>query len=603
MGIKVKISDLVVNEIAKMGVDTFFGVTGGAAVHFFDSIDKNPELDAIYFNHEQGAAFAVEAYAKTSRKFGAGVFTTGPGATNALTGLTAAWLDSVPCIFISGQARSNQTINGRNLRQVGTQELDIVSMVKSVTKYAVTIFDIKTVKYHLHKAFYLACHGRPGPVWLDIPVDIQWSFIDTDDLIDFCPEPLCLPFKKDSQHLNSPVSQVAQIIRSAQRPIVLAGYGVRLSNAEEELREFVQKYNIPFVSTWNLADWVKTDHYLNLGRPGLSGQRGANMALQNSDVIIVIGSHLNASIIGTRPEFFARDAQIVMVDIDVNELEHCPVNLEVGINQDVKAFLHQISKHLGQWSPTRAVLERWKSLYLKYKEFNRVALEFSDNKDLVNTYYFKYLLSKNSQESDIFVIDGGGTIVYSSLQSIELKKDQKIVLSAGLCSMGSGIPEAIGAHFASPHSQIYCFVGDGSFPFNMQEIQIIKDLDLPIKIFVFNNSGYVSIRTTQNQFLDGRVCGSSPNSGLHLIDVNKAANLFDLPYSIISSQYSLENLLKKLIDKKGPCICEVLVSDKQEIVPRQGFDEKNGRFEPRPIDDMYPYLDRALYRSLKVASD
>lgn len=605
MGIRVKISDLVIDEIAKAGVDTFFGVTGGAAVHFFDSIEKNPDLKAIYCNHEQGAAFAVEAYAKTNKKFGAGIFTTGPGATNALTGLAAAWLDSIPCIFISGQARTNQTINGRNLRQVGTQEVDIISMVKSVTKYATTIYDIKDVKYHLQKAIYLAQHGRPGPVWLDIPVDIQWSFIDFEELIDFYPESEEFSAQVDAQNLVADILKVAKLIRSAKRPIVLAGYGVRLSSAEDTLREFVEKFQIPFVSTWNLVDWITADHDLNLGRPGLSGQRGANLALQNSDLVIAIGSHLNATIIGTRPELFARDADIVMVDIDLNELENCPVHLEVGINQDAKKFLQEIKLALGQWVALSDTLEKWKSLCDQYKSFNRIAIDYSKNQDLVNTYYFKYLLSKNSQEGDIFVVDGGGTIVYSALQSIEIKPNQRIILSAGLCSMGSGIPEAIGAHFASPNSQIYCFVGDGSFPFNMQELQIIKDLKLPIKIFVFNNSGYVSIRTTQNEFLDGRIIGSSPNSGLHLLNISKIAGAFNLPYFYIDRQESIEGTLTELLLKKeGPLICEVMVSDKQEIVPRQGFFAKNGgQFEPRPIEDMYPFLDRALFKSLMVVLD
>lgn len=605
MGIRVKISDLVINEIAKAGVDTIFGVTGGAAVHFFDSIQKNPKLKAIYCNHEQGAAFAVEAYAKTNKKFGAGIFTTGPGGTNSLTGLAAAWLDSIPCIFISGQARTNQTVNGRNLRQVGTQEVDIISMVKSVTKYAITIYDIKEVKYHLQKAIYLAKHGRPGPVWLDIPVDIQWSFIDSDELIDFDPASEGFDAKVESQNLAADISKVAQLLRSAKRPVVLAGYGIRLSNAEDALQEFVNKFQIPFVSTWNLVDWVTTDHALNLGRPGLSGQRGANLALQNSDLIIVIGSHLNATIVGTRPELFARDADIVMVDIDFNEIENCPIHLEVGISQDAKEFLHELSLELGQWTAFSDTHEKWKGLCDLYRSFNRIALDYSKNQDLVNTYYFKYLLSKNSQEGDIFVVDGGGTIVYSALQSIEIKSKQRIILSAGLCSMGSGIPEAIGAHFASPQSQIYCFVGDGSFPFNMQELQIIKDLKLPIKIFVFNNSGYVSIRTTQNEFLGGRIIGSSPNSGLHLLNISKIAEAFDLPYSLIGTQESLEDALNEvLIKKEGPLVCEVMVSDKQEIVPRQGFVPKNGgQFEPRPIEDMYPFLDRELFKSLMVAPD
>lgn len=605
MNEKIKISDLVIGEIANTGVDTFFGVTGGAAVHFFDSIEKNPKLKAIYCNHEQGAAFAVEAYAKTSRKFGAGIFTTGPGGTNALTGLSAAWLDSIPCIFISGQARTNQTVNGRNLRQVGTQEIDIISIVKAITKYAVTVYDINKVKYHVQKAIYLATHGRPGPVWIDIPVDIQWSLVDSSELPAFNPEVEKFTLQDEFKKLSVDVSRVAQLIKSAKRPIVVAGYGVRLSNAETLLSKFVEKYRIPFVSTWNLADWSPADHYLNVGRPGLSGQRGANLALQNSDLIIAIGSHLNSTIIGTRPELFARDADIVMVDIDPNELEHCPIHLEVGIHSDATEFIKEMDEELDSWLATGEIYENWNNLCDRYKKFNQIALDYRDNKNFVNTYYFFHLISNFSKNKDIFVVDGGGTTVYAAFQSIQTKVDQKIILSAALCSMGSGIPEAIGAHFACPTSQIYCFVGDGSFPFNMQELQIIKNLNLPIKLFVFNNRGYVSIRTTQNEFLGGRIIGSSPTTGLHLPSVSKAAAAFDLPYHVLDSQISLdENLTSLLINNASPFICEVMVSDEQDIVPRQGFAKvPGGKFEPRPIEDMHPFLDKLLFKSLMVVED
>jgi acetolactate synthase-1/2/3 large subunit len=265
----------------------------------------------------------------------------------------------------------------------------------------------------------------------------------------------------------------------------------------------------------------------------------------------------------------------------------------------------KLNKDLGLWRPAKDCRQEWQVFCNRYKSFNRIALDYSENKDLVNTYFFKHLLSKHSKEGDIFVVDGGGTIVYSAFQSIEIKAGQKIILSAGLCSMGSGIPEAIGAHFASPNSQIYCLVGDGSFPFNMQEIQIIKDLNLPIKIFVFNNGGYVSIRTTQNQFLGGRIIGSSPISGLHLLDISKIAAAFNLPYHKIVSQESLDELLSEdLLVTAGPFICEVMVSEKQEIVPRQGFIiKKDEQFEPCPLEDMYPFLDRKLFKSLMVTLD
>ncbi|MCX6733043.1 MAG: thiamine pyrophosphate-binding protein [Candidatus Roizmanbacteria bacterium] len=601
MGQRVKISDVVVSEIVKCGVDTFFGVTGGAAVHFFDSIEKIPGVKSIFLNHEQAAAFAVESYAKARKSLGAGIFTTGPGATNALTGLAAAWLDSIPCILISGQVRSNQTVRGRPLRQVGTQEVDVVAMVKSMTKYAVTVYDIREVKYHVQKAIFLATHGRPGPVWLDIPVDISWSFIDSDELLDFVPgnetdSGLIVPALVPSK-----VTRVAELIRLARRPVVVAGYGVRLSGGEAALKNLIEKYNLPFVSSWNLPDWIPSDHPLNLGRPGLSGQRGANMALQNCDLIVAVGSHLNATIVGTRPEYFAREAHIVVVDVDANEIEHCPLGLEVAVNADAQRFCVELDGQLSIQDFPENPYSDWLVYCSRYKALNRIALDYENNRDRVNSYYFKYLLSTLAKPGDLFVADGGGTIVYSSFQSIETKEAQRLLLSTGLCSMGSGIPEAIGAHFALPERRIYCFIGDGSLPFNMQELQIITDLRIPILLFVFNNDGYVSIRTTQNDFLERRVVGSSPSSGLHLPKVKNIAQAFDLPYVLIDTQENLEVRLGEILRQEGPLFCEVMVSPDQEIVPRQGFSQRSdGTFEPRPIEDMYPFLDRELFQSLMI---
>jgi acetolactate synthase-1/2/3 large subunit len=603
MNSKIKVSDIVIEELKKNGVDTVFGVTGGAVVHFFDSIEKIDGIKSVFLNHEQSASFALEAYAKVRRSIGAGIFTTGPGGTNALTGLVAAWADSTPCIFISGQVRTNQTIHGRSLRQVGTQEIDIISMVKSVTKYAVTVYEVDKVKYHIQKAIYLATHGRPGPVWVDIPVDISWTFVEPSSMTEFVPEsdlgaPAPLPVDL------AQISRVAELIRCAHRPLVVVGAGVRLSHAEQKLIEFLEKHQLPFVATWNVCDFVPSDHSLNMGRPGLSGQRGANLALQNSDLLISIGSHLNATIVGTRPEMFARDAKIVMVDIDANELEHCPVGLEEAVNTSVGEFLESLMANLSDWCPSDKQTKNWSNHCAKYKNLNRIAVDYKNNREKVNSYYFKYVLSSLSNPGDLYVVDGGGTIVYSSFQSIELKENQRIILSTGLCSMGSGLPEAIGTSFAYPGRRIFCFVGDGSLPFNMQELQVIKNFELPVKVFVFNNEGYVSIRTTQNDFLAGKEVGSSPSSGLCLPESKNVAEAFGLPYFRIENQENLLGELERLMNCEGPFVCEVMVSPKQEIVPRQGFlPRADGTFEPRPIEDMYPFLDRELFRTLMITPE
>ncbi|MEQ8507671.1 MAG: thiamine pyrophosphate-binding protein [Rhodospirillaceae bacterium] len=598
---QIKISDVVAKELKKIGIDTVFGVTGGAVVHLFDSIERLDGIKSVFMNNEQAASYAVEAYSKAKTSPAAGIFTTGPGATNALTGLAAAWLDSLPCIFISGQVRSNQTINGRKLRQVGSQEVDIVPVVTPLTKYAVTIYRAEDIKYELQKAIHYATSGRPGPVWLDIPVDVQWAFVNENNLKDFVPDKEEQSLSDFATPLNSDIENVGELLKAASRPLIIAGYGTSLSGAQEELKSFIETHRIPCVTTWNMSDWLPSSHELNAGRPGLSGQRGANLAVQNCDLLIAIGSHLNSTIVGTRPELFARDANIIVVDIDANELEHIVVGGETCIKSDAKRFLYSMAAFLGDWRQEEFASETWLRAINRYKELNRIALDYEKNRQSVNSYYFSHVLSNVAGHDDIFVIDGGGTIVYSSFQSIETRGRQRLILSTGLCAMGSGLPESIGVSEAFPDRAVHCLVGDGSLPFNVQELSIISGRELPIKVFVFNNQGYVSIRTTQKEFLDANYVGSSLNTGLFLPEVEKIAEAFGLAYIKISDQSSLESRISEVLAWPGPLICEVMVSPDQEIVPRQNFASiENGIFEPQPLEDMHPELDRNYFNSLMI---
>ena len=594
----IKGSDFIIDFLQKKGCEKFFGVTGGAAVHLFDSVEKNPKTEAIYFNHEQSASFAVNSYSRYKNKIGVGIFTTGPGATNSLTGLSAAWLDSIPCIFLSGQARTDQTINGRNLRQVGTQEIDIVSMVRSVTKYAKTIYSLENLQYELQKAIYYATTGRPGPVWLDIPGDIGWSFIKIKDQLSFYPSKE--EIKKYSAVSNKLLNKFSKTLNTSllnsSRPIIVAGYGIRLSNADLLVKKFIKSTNIPYVVTWSNFDAFDSEDKLNLGCPGIAGHRGANLALHNSDLIIAIGSHLNSSIVTVRPDSFAPNAKIIMIDIDKNEINNSPLKLTHSINCDINKLFSHLAKTKFNYKNTN---KEWFQYISKYQKQNLIALGYKKNKDKINSYYFQHVLSELLDKSYSYVIDGGGTIVYSSFQSLRVKSKQRVILSTSLCSMGSGIPESIGVHYADKTKKIVCFIGDGSLPFNVQELQLISNIKMPIIIFVFNNNGYTSIKSTQNEFLDKRFCGSTPNTGLHLLDIKKISKAFNLKYKLLTSQSGLHNKLKEIISEKTPIICEVLVSENQEIVPRQGFSkDNNGKSLPLGLDDMYPYLDRSLYNSL-----
>jgi acetolactate synthase-1/2/3 large subunit len=595
---KIKVSDYIIRELIENGVTTVYGVTGGAVVHLFDSIDRAPNISSVFMNNEQAASYAVEAHAKASSTLSAGIFTTGPGATNAISGLAAAWLDSLPCVFISGQVRSNQAIRGRKLRQVGTQEVEIVPVVTPLTKYAVTIFDLESVKYELQKAIYLANSGRKGPVWLDIPVDIQWAYIEESKFKEFVPDLIGFSTAATSQ---DKIDHIIDLLKQATRPLVLVGYGVRLSKSESLLQKLIETYNIPCVSSWNMADWLSSEHHLNVGRPGVSGQRGANLAIQNCDLLLVIGSHLNSSIVGTRPDWFARDARIVVVDVDRNELENCVVSCTHTIHADAFDFISKLFKKLERIELDIHRFYAWNERIKNYQSKNKIALDYADNKDKINSYFFSNRLSALAGNNDLFVIDGGGTIVYSSFQSIEIKSEQRLILSTGLCAMGSGFPEAIGVAHALPGRTIHCLVGDGSLPFNMQELSVIVGKKLSVKIYVFNNEGYVSIRDTQRGFLDGNFVGSSPDSGLYLPKPEAVASAFSIPYHKISNQSDIDDVVSLVINTPGPVLCEILVSSLQEIVPRQAFNSiGDGLFEPRPLEDMYPILDRDEFLKLMI---
>lgn len=592
---QIKVSDLVIQKLRDEGVTTFFGVTGGAVVHFFDSISKLKDTNSVFFNHEQSASFAVEAYAKANQNVGVGIFTTGPGATNALTGLTAAWLDSIPCIFISGQSRSTSTIGQRNLRQVGTQEVKIIDMVKPVTKYAVTVENILDIQYHLDKAIYFAKSGRPGPVWLDVPVDFSWSDVSRKDLRVF--DSSKLEIKESSLELPLNISSDLQdLFSNSKRPLVLVGQGCRLSNSEKKLEEFLENSQTPFVTTWNMSDFMEFDHALNIGRVGISGQRGANLAIQNCDLLICLGTHLNNSITGTIFDGFAREAKILVVNVDKDELDNIPVSVDYKINSDVKDFIDILCDLDSCFSEH----EFWREKYQKYKSLNDFVDKYSNLTDGVNSMYLKKFISNSSPDNSIFVTDGGGTNVYSSLQSCFNRGDQKLILSTGLCSMGSGIPEAIGAYFACPDRPIFCFVGDGSFPFNVQELQLIKNLQIPLKIFVLNNNGYTSIKTTQEQFLNENFVGSTPESGIHLINVEAISTSFEIDYISIKNTSDLTNRFPVLLESDKPIISEVFLPSNEIIEPRQGFKESDGIFKPQPLEDMFPFLDRKQFDELMI---
>lgn len=585
-----KLSDFVAEFLADQGIKHAFGLTGGAVVHLFDSLEKHPRIKPIYNHHEQAASFAAEAYSRITNNLGTAFVTTGPGGTNAITGVLAAHLDSIPCIYVSGQSRLEQTSRGKPVRQIGTQEFDIISLVSNITKYAVTVDNPKNIKYYLQKAVYLAKTGRPGPVWIDIPLDVQWADIQLNELKDFDPEPI-KEEKSSEIYLKTSIEQCFELILKAKRPLIMAGNGIRLSNAEEEFKEIVLKLKVPFVSGWNTRDLLPTSDPLYAGLIGVAGQRGGNLAIQNCDLLLVVGSHLCIGLTGTNFNTFARDAKKIMVDIDPIELDNSNITVDHKIQCDTKIFLHKIlklAKKNGELS-----INFWRNKCLKYKSHNSIPKEWWNQKDFVNPYIFIDFLSDQLSSDDVIVVDGGGTALYMSFQALKIKKGQRLIVSSAVASMGTGVSESIGACFANECMRTICMTGDGSIQLNIQELQTIFHHNLPIKIFVFNNQGYLAIRHTQDGFLDSEYTGSSSSGGVSLPDFQKIGQAYGLKTIRINNNNELKDKIKLALEEKEPVLCEIMISPDQQLIPRQGFyQKKDGTFAGKTLEDMDPPLER-----------
>lgn len=587
-----KLTDFVIDFLAGEGIDTVFGVTGGAVVHLFDSAAKHKKIKPVFCHHEQAAALAAASYARIKCSPGAAIVTTGPGGTNALTGLCSAWLDSVPCIFISGQARIEHTTRYKPVRQVGGQQIDIVSLVKPMTKYSVMVEDPRTIKYHLQKAVALAKNGRPGPVWIDIPLNFQWAQIEPDAMASFDPAEN-IGRNSASSDLNALVSQTAESLRKARRPLIVAGYGIRLAGGAKAFETLIKRTKIPFVSTWNMADIMPTSDPRCLGRLGGSGQRGANLAVQNCDLLISIGSHLCMTLTGGRFDAFARGAKKVIVDIDPTELANTNIQADVRIACDAKVFMEKFLQNFNDSGPG---ISQWHTICAKYKKYNAVPAEWRLKKNFIDPYAFIDLLSDKLRKSDTIVVDGGGTALYMPFQAMKIKSGQRMVTSGGIAAMGTGLPESIGACFARGRRRTICFIGDGSMQFNIHELQTILHHRLEVKIIVFNNQGYLAMRHTQDGFLGSRYIGADSNGGVSLPDYRKIASAYGIPSLRVCRFSEAGKKIDTMLSSPGPFICEIMIPPDQALIPTVGFKKNpDGTASGLPLEDMAPHLDRAEF--------
>lgn len=578
------LSDYVIDFLVKKGIKDIFLVSGGGIMYLTDAVGRNKKIKYIANYHEQACATAAEAYARVTNHFGACLVTTGPGGTNAITGVAGAWVDSIPLFVISGQIKRELISNYKKLRQLGPQEINIVEMVKPITKYAKTVMDPEKIRYELERAYYHMLEGRPGPVWLDIPLDVQGSQININKLEGFKE-----PKKIYKKNIKFQVRKTIDLLRTSKRPVLIFGNGVRLSHAENLLPDLIKKIKAPVLSPINSLDLVEENNPYFMGKFGPFGQRRGNFTLQNSDLILSIGASLNASSIGYNIEGFAPNAFKIMVNIDKGELEKPTLKVNFKIESDAREFINEFLKqtknHKFNYDPNwYKALKYWKN---KYKNINK---DYYTDKKNVNSYVFFDKLSDIIDKNDV-ITTGIGLDAVSMYQGLKVKKNQRAFVNKNFGQMGWGLPAAIGANIGNGRKRSICVTGDGSLMVNVHELEIISCYKLPIKIFVFNNDGYESIRYTQNNLFEGRIVGADKKTGVSNPNFKDLANAHRLPYEIISNNSEIDKKLKKVLKIKGPILCEIKINPKQRRMPRiSSYRRPDGVLESKPLEDMWPFL-------------
>ncbi len=592
-----KLSDYVIRFIADQGVKHVFLVPGGGAMHLNESLGRCADIEYVCNLHEQASAIAAENYSKATNNLGVALVTTGPGATNAITGLAGAWLDSTPCLFVSGQVKRADRMfsaDGKHLgvRQMGVQEVDIVSIVGPLTKYAVTIDDPETIRYHMEKAAYLARTGRPGPVWIDIPLDVQAAPIDPDVLAGFGENELEVA---PSDGLASTVAGVIEALNRSERPLLLAGNGVRLSRAEEEFRALVKLLGIPVETTWLAIDLIEEGHEQFVGRPGNIAPRGANFAIQNCDFLLSLGARLDRVLTGYAPERFARAAHKVMVDIDPSELAKMNGTVQQPICSDAGAFMREFQRQAHTLQ--RVDRTAWNQRCQQWKSCYPVVLpEHRAPSGRVSVYNLAEVLSQELREKDYIVSGSSGSGIELFLLALHVKPGQRVFHTTALGSMGFGIAASIGACIAGDRRETVCVDGDGGFQFNIQELETVARLQLPIKFFVLNNEGYASIRASQASFFGAPRIGCDASTGQSLPDIQRVAAAYGLPTDSITDQSNLRDEIRRVLKRPGPVVCDVHVVLDEVRQPRLASSQRpDGSFVSKPLEDLWPFLDRSEF--------
>ena len=588
-----RVADYIFKFLADRGVKHTFLVTGGGAMHLNDALRCEKRITPVCNLHEQGCAIGAEGYARVSGNPGVICVTSGPGGTNALTGVAGAWLDSIPIVVLSGQVKTSTLIDScpeLNLRQLGDQELNIVDVVRPITKYAVCVTDASTIRSHLEKAWHLCQNGRPGPVWLDIPLDVQSRVIDENLLeSDF-----------EAEHAdpiaNSAINEVFERLKNASRPVIVAGNGVRLARAPALLKQFAEKNNIPVLTAISGTDLLASEHPLNFGRPGILGARAANFILQNSDCLLVLGSRMGLRTIGYNYGAIAREAFRIMVDIDAGELAKPTFRVDLAIAGDLRDFLEKMLE-LPELPAKHGFIDYCNRVR---SAFPVILPRHRERTDFVSSYVLPETVSFAASENTVFVT-GNGTAYTSTFQAIPLRENMRLIANVGCASMGWGLPAAIGAALADVSRPVVLFTGDGSIQMNIQELQTMKSLNLNIKCFVYNNNGYLSIKLTQRSFFNGNLIGSTPESGVTLPDLEKIAAAYDIPFCRLKNNQEAARLMPDILNAPGCAIIEVMTDPLEELGPKAASKKlEDGSMVSAPLEDLAPFLDREEFNKWMI---
>jgi acetolactate synthase-1/2/3 large subunit len=590
-----KLSDYVIQFVARQNVKHVFLLPGGGAMHLNDSLGQCREIEYVCNLHEQASAIAAEAYARVTNNLGVAMVTCGPGGTNAVTGVAGAWLDSTPVLFLSGQVKRADLKGDSGVRMLGVQEIDICSIVRPITKYAATVVHPHGIRYHLEKAVHLARTGRKGPVWIDIPLDVQAAEVEPELLkgFDSEEEPAPLP---DPAVLREQVARAIALLNQAERPVVLAGNGVRMAGAAEAFLRWVDRLHVPVLTTWLGLDLIADDHPLCMGRPGSIAPRGANFTLQNADFLLVLGSRMDMALTAYAHDRLARAAVKVMVDVDAAEIRKMRTPIHLPIVADAADFLREFARQ----GETVAPRDRgpWLARCRDWKARYPVVLPEHRAQDRpVSTYHFSEVLAEELRAEDVVAPGSSGFASEIFLLVFKVKAGQRVFHNRGTGSMGFGLPASIGACLASGRQRTVSVDGDGGFQMNAQELATIAGLNLPIKYFIINNQGYASIRTSQKNYFN-RLVAADGTSGLHLPDVCAVARAYGVPAVRIEQTRQLRDQVRAVLDRPGPVVCEVMVPPDEPRGPRVASTQRpDGTMVSKPLEDLWPFLDREEFQA------